>query len=250
MKNTNTETKTTKATTNTSPNKKESTAQKAVATPPTVPMNPPSVFDDKAFCNDIKKRCDNIVRELTKTSESFIRIGVELAYIRDKEGFKVMGAKDIYDLAKTKFGIARGTASDFIGVAESFCKRDDSGNLIPELQDSYKGFSSSKLMVMQGMTNETLLEVKPDMTVREIKKLKKGEESEPDTAETDTAETGEESEIKIKEIPTPQRNVMITVSSIEEYDAKEDEIYNMIRRALAVKKGESPKYKVEISYIW
>lgn len=207
------------------------------------PMNAPtSVFDDKAFCTEMNKRCTNIKREFSKVESSFMKIAFDLHYIYSKKGYEVLGAKDIYELAKTHFGISRGTSNGFINVVEKFAKRDESGNVLPELQDRFKDFSSSQLLAMLNMTNDALLEISPDMTVREIKKLKKGEDS--------SVESGEESEIKITEKELPNRQVLISFSTLEEYEKNVDTLDSMILRTLKVKKDEEPKYHVEVVMAW
>ena len=246
-----------KATTKTSPksnppqSKGKTTATTAVVEP--APngevMNPPAtLFDNKEFCNDMKKSMNAIKKEMKSLESSALKIAFELYHIYDNKGFTVLGAKDIYELSKKEFGIARGTTSEYINVVDSFAKRDENGKVLPELSEQFAKFSISQLIVMQNMTTEMLLEIKPEMSVRDIKKLKKGNEPAEDSGED--ADSDASDAIKVTEIPAPQRQVLITVGSIEEYNQNEDKIYGMIERALKVKKGEEPKYKVEISYIW
>lgn len=243
-------TKTTNKKQTTNITKKAVATEKSVATPITNNeiMNPPSVFDNKELCTDMKKSVNAIKKEIKSVETSSLKIAFELYHIYDKKGYQVLGAKDIYELGKKEFGLARGTVNGWINVVDSFAKRDDKGNVLPEIQEQFAKFSMSQLLVMQNMTTDALLEIKPEMSVRDIKKLKKGDtDTDTDNEESDNEVSG----IKVKEVEVPQRQVMVTVSTLEEYDSKEDDIYNMIKRALAVKKGESaPKYKVEISYIW
>lgn len=237
------------------PNKKESTAKKAVVTPTlkTEVINPPAntmdLFDNKDFCNDMRKSLNAIKKEMKSLESSALKIAFELYHIHDNKGFIVLGSKDIYELSKKEFGIGRGTTSEYISVVDAFAKRDENGKVLPELEEGFAKFSISQLIVMQNMTTEMLLEIKPDMSVRDIKKLKKGDANKEDSEDTENSEDVSDA-INVKEVPVPQRQVLITVDSIEEYNKNEDKIYGMIERALKVKKGEKPKYKVEISYIW
>lgn len=213
---------------------------------PTTPENTPSVYDNKEFCADMKKHADNIKKELGKVESSFLKVAFDLHYIYQNKGYEVLGAKDIYSLAKERFGLARGTANNFINIVESFAKRDENGNILPELDERYKKFKSSQLIVMLNMSEDALLEVTSDMTVRQLKKMKSGETPE------ESEEPGEDAEIQVTEKEAPTRQTLITLHSEEDYNRNIDNIDTIILRALRAKDKtkDGKKYCVEISCIW
>lgn len=188
-----------------------------------------AIASDKTILN---KQTQIIKKEMTNVEKSFIKIGHALYTVSctyTKGAFVVMGYKDIYDYAKKQFGIARGTCSDFINVIEQFGKRDENGRLLPELDDKYKNFSSSKLSVMITMNDNELEQVKEDMTVNAIKALKKGTKSDktadkaPEEAPDDTVIDDDSFEVS---------NVVISFRTVEEYNANIDKLDNMILRCL------------------
>lgn len=187
------------------------------------------IASDKTVLN---KQTQIIKKEMTNVEKSFIKIGYALhtvAYTYTKGAFIVMGYKDIYDYANKQFNIARGTCSDFINVIEQFGKRDENGKLLPELDDKYKNFSSSKLSVMITMNDNELEQVKEDMTVKAIKALKKGAKSEktadkaPEEAPDDTVIEDDNYEVS---------NVVISFRTKEDYIKNANQLETLILRCL------------------
>lgn len=208
-------------------------------------MNPPIDTYSKDMLVEVSKRSKVIKAELKKVESSFSKIAFNLHWMHENEGFKPLGYKNIYDFANIEFGIARGTCNNFINVVERFGKRVN-GEITEEIDDMYKNFKSSQLILMLGLSDDAIESaLSPDMSVREMKKTVK-ELSSDDTAGEDssTVEPSTQGTIDV-ESKEVNRQVLITVSTIEDYDSQEDKIYDMIRRAL-----KDPKHKLEIAYTW
>lgn len=208
-------------------------------------MNPPIDTYSKDMLVEVNKRSKVIKAELKKVESSFSKIAFNLHWMHENEGFKPLGYKNIYDFASIEFGIARGTCNNFINVVERFGKRVN-GEITEEIDDMYKGFKSSQLILMLGLSDDAIESaLSPDMSVREMKKTVK-ELSSDDTAGEDssTVEPSTQGTIDV-ESKEVNRQVLITVSTIEDYDSQENKIYDMIRRAL-----KDPKHKLEIAYTW
>ena len=214
---------------------KEKTTTKATQKQlPKAIMNKPIVSETEKMIASQKKFLDSkakvIRKEMSNIEKAFIRIGYELheiSCVYNANAFKGIGYKDIYDYAHKEFNIARGTCSDFINIIEQFGKRDENGKLLPELDDKYKEFSSSKLSVMISMGDE-VEQVKPDMTVKAIKALKKSAKSEKTTSEESEEVTDDVIEDEDFEIS----NVVISFRTIEEYNANIDKLDELILRCL------------------
>lgn len=208
-------------------------------------INPPADVYSKDMVLEVNKRSKTIRTELKKVESSFSKIAFNLHWMYENEGFKSLGYKNIYDFANIEFGIARGTCSNFINVVERFAKRID-GEIVEEIDDIYKDFKSSQLILMLDLTDETIENsLTPEMSVREMKKAVKGlsSDSSADCEESETSDSvNEPVDVEAKEV---NRQVLITLCSMEEYDSQEDKIYDMIRRAL-----KDPKHKLEIAYTW
>ena len=212
---------------------KKTTTQKQL---PKAVMNKPVVSETEKMIASQKKFLDArtkvIKKEVANIEKAFIRIGYELheiACVYNATAFKAIGYKDIYDYAHREFNIARGTCSDFINIIEQFGKRDENGKLLPEIDDKYKDFSSSKLSVMISMGDDELKEAKADMTVKALKALKKSAKEEK-KANTEPEETADENIIEDDNFEIS--NVVISFRTLEEYNANIDKLDELITRCL------------------
>lgn len=128
---------------------------------------------------------DVIKEESVKIQKSFVKIGWYLKHIQDNELYREDGYANISECAAEQFGYSQSTVSRFIGICEKFSKNHNS----PELDEKYAGFDKSHMIEMLPMSLEQLEEVKPDMTVRQIRDLKeRAKEKATDTKKVDKAE--------------------------------------------------------------
>lgn len=140
-------------------------------------MNPPKDVFSLEIVKELDKRAKTIRTELGKVESSFLKIGFNLTWIYENGSFKALGYDTIYDLAKKEFNIARGTCNNFINVVQRFGVRLDDNTIGYALLPEFKDFKSSQLIQMLGMSDEELKAINKDMSVRDIKKLKKGNNS-------------------------------------------------------------------------
>lgn len=119
------------------------------------------------------KRSKAIKAELKKVESSFMRVAFNLNWFKEKNAFLALGYDSIEELAIKEFGIKKTTAYDFLKVIDRFGLRESDGSIV-ELKDDYKLYSSTKLICMASLTDNEIKEnIKPDMSVSEIKKVKK-----------------------------------------------------------------------------
>lgn len=107
--------------------------------------------------------------ELGKVSQSFIKIGWHLKRIKEGGGYRKDGYKDIYDFAEGMFHISRSAAIRLINLCREFSEGGDSD----ALDRKYRGFTVSKLVEMLPMGREQRKGITPDMTVSQIRRMKK-----------------------------------------------------------------------------
>lgn len=217
----------------------QTTAENAVAVENN--MNPPVDVYSKEVLTETTKRAKVIKTELGKVENSFSKIAFNLYWIYENGTYKALGYKNVYDFAKVEFGIARGTCSNFINVVERFAKRVDN-KVVEQIDDCYKEFKSSQLILMLDLSDADIEQLDADMSVRDMKKKVKELTAEDSAEATENSKEEDVVDVDAKEV---NRQVMITVSSIEEYDSQEDKIYEMICRAL-----KDSRHKVEIAYTW
>lgn len=126
------------------------------------------VYDNLTF-NDV---CTLIREKMRNMAANYVAIGFFLRIAKDKELYRAGGYESIHDMALDKFGMARQTADHCMRINKKFSENGNS----PMLADDFKDFSKSQLQEMLYLTDEKIDEVTPDMTVREIREVKKSDE--------------------------------------------------------------------------
>lgn len=135
-------------------------------------MNPPAV----EFCKEQKDRysfLDGIIYDrMNDMQKSSFDIAYSLYMIYSNAYYKIDGYKNIYDYARERYGISRGTTNNFINITERFADLEKHAF---ELKPDYSGFSSTQLICMLGHTDDELKDkgIAPGMSSRDIKKALK-----------------------------------------------------------------------------
>lgn len=164
--------------------KPESSALEKAAVP-----NPPAVsgkpavqgadFPVKQMKQEFTERTNVIKQEMRNIQNSFLVIGFQLHWIKENKMYKVLDYKSISEYAEKEFGIKKSTCSNFIQIIETYAERDEHGEVIESIAECYRNFTSSQLVAMFGMPEEMQQQVTPDMSVRAINRLRKGEPEQP-----------------------------------------------------------------------
>lgn len=116
---------------------------------------------------------EEIDQRIERTAvEAAIEIGFWLKQIRDRKLYKQAGCRDVYEYARKQYGYDKSVASRHMSRNDRFSEGGNS----PELAEKYRGYGKSQLQEMISMTEEQLEQAKPEMTVREMKDLKKKSE--------------------------------------------------------------------------
>lgn len=224
--------------------KAAATGTKPVATPK---KEEPKTLDvyGKEMVEELDKRTKAIKSSIGKIDKSFENIAFNLYWIHSKEAFKAKGADSIVKYAADAFGYEKTTCYSLIAIVERFAKRDEKGNFLEEFDPKYKGYSSSKLSLMVGLTDEQISGLKPEMSVRDIKKYVASLKEKPLSALPDG--TGEEETenvtvlepLDISEVPdkfddsalfnTYTRD-LFTVNGFDDYNKQLDKIDETIHK--------------------
>lgn len=106
---------------------------------------------------------------MTNMKMSFIAAGYYLKYIRDRELFREDGYESIWEFAEDNYGIKKSTASRWMAMNDKFSQGGNS----PSLAEEYKGFEKSQLQEMLYLDDKQIESVTPDMTVRDIREVRK-----------------------------------------------------------------------------
>lgn len=117
----------------------------------------------------------DILREkLDNMKMNFIAAGYYMKYIRDNELFREDGYESIWEFAEDNYGIKKSTASRWMAMNDKFSQGGNS----PILAEEYRGFEKSQLQEMLYLDDKQIETVTPDMTVKEIREVRKPAEPE------------------------------------------------------------------------
>ena len=133
-------------------------------------------------------------------AENYVAIGYYLRKAREGELYKDGGYASIHEMAAGEFGMARQTAEHCMRINEKFSEGGDS----PALEESFREYGKSQLQEMLYLTDEQLENVRPDMTVKDIRNIrkpveKKAEEPEPKPELKQGRKPTEEAEKKVQQ---------------------------------------------------
>lgn len=112
---------------------------------------------------------DIIREELQKTRKSFIKIGWYLKHIHDNKFYEQGGYANIYEFAMEIFRFSQPTTTRYIKLCKEFSINHNS----PELDQKYEDYNISQLFEMLSMKQDQIEQVSPEMTVTEIREIKR-----------------------------------------------------------------------------
>ena len=117
----------------------------------------------------------DILREkLDNMKMNFIAAGYYMKYIRDHELFREDGYESIWAFAEDNYGIKKSTASRWMAMNDKFSQ----GGNAPILAEEFRGFEKSQLQEMLYLDDKQMETVTPEMTVKEIREVRKPAEPE------------------------------------------------------------------------
>ena len=107
------------------------------------------------------------------------KVALNLYWIYSNKAYKAIGCESITDYALNTFDLGKSTTYSFINLIERFAIRLEDDTVSDKLDDKYKGYSFSKLSLLTDLSDEQIegLDITPDMSVRDIKKLLKKADS-------------------------------------------------------------------------
>lgn len=117
---------------------------------------------------DLKR---GIRSHLNSAAEDFFMVGYFLRQISEGMLYAEDGYKNIWDFAKSEYGLSTSSASRFMAINARFSI--DGGE---HMAEKYIGMGVSKLQEMLGLPDEELEKVTQETTVREIRAMKKKQE--------------------------------------------------------------------------
>lgn len=132
---------------------------------------------------------DIILESIANMTREFVAVGYYLKYVRDHEMYLADGYASIWEFAEDLYGIQRSTCSRWMAINDRFSVQGNS----PVLDERYRQYGKSQLQEMLYLDDKRIEEVKPEMTVKEIREIRKPESvpevvEVPEIKEPDTEE--------------------------------------------------------------
>lgn len=134
------------------------------------------------------RKYDAVIKKgVTSINKSTLDIACAIFQIHNLKLFKVEGFKNIYDYCSAKYALSRGHVNNCVQIVARFANRIEDGETFrTEIDERYRDYSITKLIVMRPFTDEQLKEIKPEMSVRLIQKtLEKYKEIPSDDAKSE-----------------------------------------------------------------
>lgn len=185
---------------------------------PFVPSS--SVSFSKNTKKEFGERHDRIFESVLNIDNSALKVAFDLHWVNAKQAYWLKNFHTITDYAKFYFGYEKTSCYSLIAVVDRFAKRDKDGNILEEIDDAYSAYSSSKLSLMVNLTDDQInANLKPAMSVREIKKVVKSLE---DNALPDNSkDSGKKDDTGDKTKPPEQSGTDTGKDTIVDSTAKE-----------------------------
>lgn len=114
-----------------------------------------------------------LLTDIHDLQHTYIRLGFHLWEMNLNCYHFDLGFDSFYDFCSVNLGMDRSEVSRCISVYKAFCMRDAHGNFMNFIDDRYANYTYSQLCEMLPMSDDQRKAVKPEMTVREIRDLKK-----------------------------------------------------------------------------
>lgn len=175
---------------------------------------------------DISKHSNAIASALSSIAKNYEKVIFNLYWIYKTKSYISFGYDSIITYASEKFGFKKSSTYDFIILAERFGNDD-----FTAFNTKYKDYEHSKLSLIADKSDTEIesLELKPDMSVKEIKALVKKHDSiinaVQDSADNESGSDSEKSDFQEKlvikknnEISLPGSAQSDAYDSINEFD--------------------------------
>ena len=112
---------------------------------------------------------------MEETAKQFVYIGFLLWEVKEYKYYYENGYDSVYEYAEAELGFKRSSTKNFIAICETFCRRSGQFRETPTmfLADNWNQFKYSQLTEMLSMSAEKRNQATPDMTIKQLRELKR-----------------------------------------------------------------------------
>ena len=208
--------------------------------------------DDTSVIVADTKSINKHLKELDKIFDAFRKnyffaIGFGLYWFDETSAYRQIDRlspyrpyNNIVEFAKDRYGISKATTYQYLAVIKKFGKINPDTGEIDAIQDEYKDYKSTALIIMAGMTAEQLAQCKPDMKTKELKAIRDG-------VLLEDKQDGNKEHAEKPKSPVPKSNMqsLFKIESVSDLESRSKEILESIKKVLMQDNGT--KYHVDIS---
>jgi len=122
---------------------------------------------------------EKIRQAMYNAAREFVYIGFLLWEVKEYGYYREGGYQDVYDYAAQELGFKKSSVKNFIAITETFGARDvkkgwtEVKEMTMTIQQPYEKFNYSQLCEMLSMSEKQRQQATPDMTVKQLRALKK-----------------------------------------------------------------------------
>ena len=131
-------------------------------------------MDEVIGFSNYKQYKESLDQELSRSAESFVRIGYLLKVARDTNILYESGYETVTQFAEAEYNLRPDQVTRFMQINDRYSE----GGYGTSLQDAYKGMGYTKLVEMLQLPLAVAQELTPDFTREEIKELRSEVEEE------------------------------------------------------------------------
>lgn len=195
----------------------------------------------KGLSKDAQKRLTVLDNEVSNVNQSMLKIAFQIHWIYEHTVYQDLGYNNIYDFVNERYGMSRGSCSNYINVINRYCKRNDE-QVLEELEEQFLPYTFSQLVVMIDLSNEEINKISPDTSVRNIQKqirelMPKSNDKSDDASVSDDVIDVEAVEVN--------RQLLIQFRTPDDFINNIESIKTQIATAL-----DSSDKSIEIACIW
>lgn len=130
--------------------------------------------DKRDLCSSFECDIDTIKCYLTEIANTYLLVAYRIYEINRYRTYKPK-YKNIVEACQSELGFKKSTTYNMINIVEEFGKPDTSGFITYSSLFGVEKFSYSQLCEMLSLSDKQRLKVTPEMTVKEIREIKKEE---------------------------------------------------------------------------
>lgn len=213
--------------------------------------------DDTSVIAADTKSINRHLKELDKIFDAFrknyfFQIGFGLYWFDETLSYQFIPGRqydNIADFAKDRYGISKATTYQYLAVIKKFGQINPDTGEIDAIQDEYKDYKSTALIIMAGMTDEQLAKCSPSMKTKELKAIRDGvsaNESDIEYFEHKTPDSPISLNQGIKKKENAQS--LFRIENITDLENRSKEILDAIKKVLMQDNGTN--YSIDISMTW